>query len=284
MDHPKQCEETPLSSWPFDLFEATASDGTPISYMRTDAPGEARVVLVHSLAMDHGFWRPVVEALAPSVSVIAIDCRGHGRSGKPTGPYSVELFANDVVSVLDHAGWDRSAIAGASMGGGVALAFAGYHPERCSGLGLFDTTAWYGPDSEAQWQVRADKAAGDGLESMVAFQQTRWFGDAFRAANPALVADCVATFLRNDVAAYVAACGMMGACDLRSAMAGVQVPCAILVGEEDYATPPSMAEAMHQGIAGSTLEIIPGARHFTPLEQPGRIASAIAGLSGRVAP
>ena len=50
------------------------------------------------------------------------------------------------------------------------------------------------------------------------------------------------------------------------------------LGEEDYATPIAMAEALHRGIGGSTLAILHGARHLTPLEQPERVAAALQAL------
>ena len=104
---------------------------------------------------------------------------------------------------------------------------------------------------------------------------TRWFGDKFRADHPKLVADCVAAFVRNEVGAYVETCRMLGACDLRNGLPSIMVPTAIVVGEEDYATPLAMAEAMHQAIASSTLTVLPGARHLTPLERPDEIAAVL---------
>eukprot|EP01037_Dinobryon_pediforme_P020820 gene20820-21529_t len=234
--------------------QARARDGVRLQYVRSEGPAEVRVVLVHSLAMDHTFWRPVMDALSGVASVIALDCRGHGASDKPAGPYTVELFADDVAAVMDDAGWDRAIIAGASMGGCVTLAVAAHHPSRCAGLGLFDTTACYGPDAPAQWAERADKALAEGLASLVAFQKTRWFGDDFRAEHKDVVEASVATFLRNDVGAYAETCRMLGACDLRAALGDIRVPTRIAVGEEDYATPVAMAEALHAGIAGSTLK------------------------------
>jgi 3-oxoadipate enol-lactonase len=90
-----------------------------------------------------------------------------------------------------------------------------------------------------------------------------------------VVKDCVDTFLRNDVAVYAETCRMLGACDLRAGLASIKAPTAIVVGEEDYATPLAMAEAMHTAIAASTLTVLPGARHLTPLERPDQIASEL---------
>ena len=83
--------------------------------------------------------------------------------------------------------------------------------------------------------------------------------------------------------AYAQTCRMLGACDLRAGLPTIKVPTAIVVGEEDYATPPAMAEAMHEAIAGSTLTVLRGARHLTPLERPAEIAAALDGLCARSA-
>jgi 3-oxoadipate enol-lactonase len=163
-------------------------------------------------------------------------------------------------------------IAGASMGGCVALQFAATHSERARGLGLIDTTAWYGPSARQNWEERADRALQSGLKGMVEFQVTRWFSDGFRGRHPDVVNRCVETFVRNDVQAFAATCRMLGAFDGRTLLARLRVPTAIVVGEEDYATPPAMAEALHRAIAGSTLTAILGARHLTPVEQPDVVA------------
>lgn len=253
---------------------AKAADGTSLSYALVGS-GPGRVALTHSLAMDGAFWRPVAERLAAVATVLVWDCRGHGRSDKPAGPYDVELFADDLASVFAAVGWSSAVVGGASMGGCVTLAFAGRHPDLVQGLGLFDTTAWYGPDAPAQWAERAEKGVSEGLRSLVGFQQTRWFGDAFRAENPDVVSESVAVFVKNDVRAYAESCRMLGAADLRAVLPTIAVPTRIVVGEEDYATPPAMAEALHAGIAGSTLTVIPGGRHLTPLEVPDVIASEL---------
>jgi len=174
--------------------------------------------------------------------------------------------------------WHDAVVAGASMGGCIALAFAVRHPARARALGLVDTTAWYGADGPKNWEQRANAARSSGLSSLIEFQLTRWFGDKFRAENPQVVRDSVDVFLRNDVEAYAQTCRMLGACDLRTGLSTIKVPTAIVVGEEDYATPPAMAEAMHRAIAGSTLTVLSGARHLTPLERPAEIAAALEGL------
>jgi 3-oxoadipate enol-lactonase len=261
---------------------ARTRDGIRIAYSLIGDPNaKQRATLVHSVAMDRQFWLPVAERLAKDTAVAILDARGHGASDKPAGPYTVEQFADDIADLLDHLGWDKTLIAGASMGGMVALAFAARHPTRTSALGLIDTTAWYGPDAPKSWAARANQAVEKGLQSLLEFQTTRWFGDDFRAKRTDVVQHCTDIFLKNDVPAYVEACHMLGRADLRAALPNLKMPTAVVVGEEDYAAPVAMAEALHQGIAGSTLTVLPKARHLTPLEVPDIIAAELERLMAR---
>jgi 3-oxoadipate enol-lactonase len=263
---------------------ATTRDGIRISYtLHGDVASPRRAALVHSVAMDRQFWQPVAERLAKDTAVVTFDCRGHGASDKPAGPYTVEQFADDIADMLTHLGWDKTLIAGASMGGMVALAFAARHPARTFALGLIDTTAWYGAEAPKTWAARADQAVKQGLQSLVDFQTTRWFGDDFRANNPDVVQRCIDIFLKNDLPAYVEACHMLGRADLRAALPTLTMPTAVVVGEEDYAAPVAMAQALHDGIAGSTFTVLPKARHLTPLEVPDVIAAELDRLLARAA-
>jgi 3-oxoadipate enol-lactonase len=257
-------------------------DGTSISYAVTGSSEHRRVALIHSLALDGEFWRPVADILSKKAAVLTVDCRGHGASGKPPGPYCVEQFADDLADVLDGIGWPSAAIAGASMGGCVAISFAAQYPPRTTGLGLFDTTAWYGANAPKQWEERAQRGVADGMASLVEFQKTRWFADAFRAQHPDVVERTVATFVKTDPKAYAETCRMMGAFDLRTKLGALRIPTRVAVGEQDQATPIEMAKAIHEGIPGSTLSVIPGGRHLTPLEYPLRIAEEIQMLLERV--
>ena len=254
--------------------EMKVRDGTRLVYdMHDGGDGRSRLVLIHSLGMDRAFWAPMIARLVPHTAILAYDCRGHGRSDKPKGPYRIEGFAEDLAALLEHVGWSSTVVAGASMGGCVALAFAAAYPARTEALGLIDTTAWY--DAPDKWEERAVKSETSGLKAMVDFQVTRWFSDGFRAANPDIVKASVDILLANSPAAYAWTCRMLGACNLTAALPRIKIPTRIIVGEEDYATPVAMAETLHRGIAGSTLTVIKGARHLTPQETPEPVAVEI---------
>lgn len=254
-------------------------DGTEIAYRLHRGTGPARLALVHSLAMDGSFWDWTAKHLAEAGDVLVHDCRGHGASGPGNGPYTGELFADDLADLLDAVGWRTAIVAGASMGGCVALAFAAAYPEKLEALGLFDTTATYGRDAPAQWEERAQKAVAGGMSALIGFQKSRWFSKSFADANPDVVERAVEIFLRNEVGTYVETCRMLGRFDKSGALAEIRVPTRILVGSEDYATPVAMAQAMHDAIPGAALTILPGAAHLTPIECAAAVAAELRALA-----
>jgi 3-oxoadipate enol-lactonase len=260
----------------------TTRDGAHLAYTlrRAGTPSAPRVVLIHTLALDRTMWAPVV-GLLPEFEILTYDVRGHGESSKSAGPYTAAQFAGDLADLLTGVGWNRAIVVGGSMGGSIAIAFAVAHPEMVEALGLIDTTAWYGADAPAAWSDRAKKAASDGFASMIGFQVTRWYSDGFREANPALVTQTSDIFLRSDLAAYTALCGMLGAFDERPGLPSIAVPTEVLVGEEDYATPVEMSRDLAAAIPGANLTIVPNVRHLTIVEIPARIAELIRTLIAR---
>jgi len=104
-------------------------------------PGERvlPVVLVHSLAGNSTHWSKQLEHLRRTRRAIALDLRGHGRSERPNnGDYTIAAMAGDVAAVADTLGLEKFVLVGHSMGGGVALVYAGAHPDRVAGLVLVD--------------------------------------------------------------------------------------------------------------------------------------------------
>lgn len=261
-----------------ELKFAKLRDGAEVAYRVLPGSGGGRIALTHSLAMDHRFWDRAAALLAPAGDVLVWDCRGHGASSKSVGPYTCEQFADDLAEVFDVVGWKTATVAGASMGGCVTLAFAAAHPDRIRGVGLVDTTAWYGDKAPEQWEERAQKAKAGGMASLVGFQKSRWFSEAFAEAEPGVVEGAVEAFLANDLDAYVETCRMLGRFDKRAALPEFEVPTRILVGSQDYATPLAMAQAMQAAIPGATLRVLEGAAHLTPMERPEDVAADLRAL------
>lgn len=264
--------------------EARTRDGVVLSYTRyPGAPGSPRIVLVHSLALDRSLWSRVIEAVDGRAEIVAYDCRGHGLSGRPAGPFTAAQFADDLVDLLTWLRWSDIVVGGCSMGGCVAQAFAARYPDRTRAALFVDTTAWYGPSAPRDWARRAETARAKGLAALVPFQLTRWFGDAFREAEPDLMDRLTEVFTANDQASYEATCQMLGAVDLRAGASAISCPATVLVGQDDQATPPDMARELAERIGHGSAVMVRGTRHLTPLENPAVVADALMKLVDRAA-
>jgi 3-oxoadipate enol-lactonase len=261
-----------------------ARDGTSIAYaLHTEArsegsPTRPRIALIHSLALDQSIWDGVVPLLTGYADVLTYDCRGHGKSGRPKMKFTLELFAADLAGLLDHLGWPSVTLAGCSMGGCVAQAFAGISPDRVQALALIDTTAWYGENAPKDWRERAGTAAAKGFQALSGFQATRWVSDAFREKHPEVIRANMDIFLANDIDCYTATCEMLGDADLRHYQPNMRMPTSVIVGEEDYAAPVAMSEQIERALPNATLSILPKVRHLTPIECPDAIADKILAL------
>ena len=116
------------------------SNGVSINYI--DEGAGAPVVLVHGFASSlQGNWRApgIVDALVQAGRrVIALDCRGHGRSGKPHEPeaYADNAMARDVLALMDHLGIEKTDLVGYSMGGFLSASLMVRNPERFTSVAL----------------------------------------------------------------------------------------------------------------------------------------------------
>jgi pimeloyl-ACP methyl ester carboxylesterase len=101
--------------------------------------GDGPVVLAaHGITSNHRSWSLVADALGADATLVAPDLRGRGRSNRLGGPYSIAQHADDCAAILDHLGADHAVVAGHSMGGFVATAFATRHPDRVRAVVLVD--------------------------------------------------------------------------------------------------------------------------------------------------
>jgi pimeloyl-ACP methyl ester carboxylesterase len=97
------------------------------------------VVLLHSLAGNAGQWEAQLAHLRGTRRAVAIEWRGHGRSGAPdAAEWGMDALAEDVAAAVDRLGLRRFVLVGHSAGGLVALFYAVRHPERVAGLLLLD--------------------------------------------------------------------------------------------------------------------------------------------------
>jgi pimeloyl-ACP methyl ester carboxylesterase len=178
--------------------------------------------------------------------VVALDCRGHGESGKPHDPaaYAGTAMADDVIAVLDHLAIPEADIMGYSMGGFLTASLLVRHPSRFRSAilaGVGDMVNQGGPDPE-----RGERIA-----------------EALLAPSAEAVTDPVArTFRRfaerngNDLVALAA---LQRAERFRydpARLADVRIPVMVLVGREDALA--QTADRLAARLPNARLRTVPG--------------------------
>lgn len=106
-----------------------------------DLNDRPRVLLLMGLGGTHGLWKFQFEYLQTFCQVCAVDNRGTGYSGHPSGQirYTTKRMAEDALAVLDDLGWTKVHIIGISMGGMIAQELAIAVPNRVASLALLST-------------------------------------------------------------------------------------------------------------------------------------------------
>lgn len=251
------------------------NDGFTMAYQ--DTCDQIALVLIHGFPLDSAMWEMQLQDLSDVVRMIAPDLRGHGRSDSVAGPYSMEMFSDDIAGLLDHLNVHGPVlVCGLSMGGYIALDFYRRYPDRVAGLILTATRA--GADSEE------GKANRDATAATV---KTEGTGPIVAGMLPKLLAP--GSYGDDELVSYVKEImegasveGVIGALaamkdrpDSMPMLVDIDVPTLIIHGAEDQIIPVSEAEALYEAIEDAELVIVPDAGHLPNLEQPDAFNDAI---------
>lgn len=262
------------------MAKAVAKDGVAIHYQVVGERGPW-LVFIQGLSLSGRFWFDTPERIAKAFGAraIVLDNRGIGRSDRVSRPFSMQTMADDVASVLDHAGCDRATVLGISMGGMIAQNFAIAHPSRLEGLALFATTPGLPvgrlpSPSTLQLLARLPFAKGRAGGELAAklllpprkqgqFEQlfSRW-PEAF-AQDP-----------QEPRSFYLQLAAIAGH-STGSRLGAITAPTTVVAGREDVLVPPVNSERIAARIAGAELEMIDGVGHAIPAEDPASIDRAI---------
>ena len=247
------------------------------------------VVLIHGFPTSGHLWNEVVPLVPAGHRVVVVDLLGYGRSDRPrVGRVSVHAHADRTIQLFDALGIARACVVGHDVGGGVAQSMAVRYQDRVSRLCLIDSVAFDGWPGRELRMARAVLPLARHLPPawllpMLRSGLLRGYADHDRGTHS--VAHYVRPFGGTDgrdaLVRHLADLNSTDTASLAPRLKDVDRPTAIVWGEDDPFLPIGIGRRLRDAIPGATLDVIPGARHFTPEESPTRIGDALAALLRR---
>ncbi|MBZ9793841.1 alpha/beta hydrolase [Rhizobium sp. 3T7] len=207
------------------------------------------VILLHGGLGNAGNWGYQVPALVESGRhVVVIDSRGHGRSTRDARPFHYAQMADDVLAVMDRLALANAALVGWSDGACTALILADKRPERVSGVFFFACNMDPSGTLEFKPTPVIDRCFSRHRKDYQALSATSDAFDGFVADVSKMMA-CEPNYTAAD-------------------LAGIKVPVAVVLGENDEFIKREHADYLARSIPDAELILLPEVSHFAPLQRP----------------
>ena len=245
--------------------------GLTINY---DVQGEGEpLLLIPYLSADHACYAFQLPDYTVHFSCIAIDLPGSGESDKPAGPYSTEVYADQVASFMGAIGVEQAHVAGVSLGAAVGMHLASRHPSRVRSLSLH--SAWDASDRYLKTIVELWRSLAPTRPSVADVVIDAIFPLCFSpemyVSRPDFV-DTLAEFVRSRPAqpldAFLAQTEAALTHDAAAAIGDIGVPTLVTVGARDLICSPRFAERINGRIGGSELVVFEHLSHGALHEDP----------------
>ncbi len=220
------------------------------------------IIFLHGLGESLESWQYQLDHFNLDYRVIALDLRGHGKTGDGSKNITMRQFAHDILELLNILKIEKAHFVGLSMGGMICQELTKLSQERMLSI-VLSNTASYNAHPNLSDQIKWVKSVD--LNTIAKLSADICLPKIY---NQELYKNVVELFSHNRKPAYVEASIATMSIDFRNILANIKVPTLIITGELDLLTPIAMAKFIQDNISNSELFIIPGAGHLSNLEQP----------------
>ena len=247
-------------------------DGTPLAVWRSGPQGAPPVLLSHYLGGSAEGWEPVARALEHRFRVVRYDTRGHGASGAPHGPYTIDMLGRDALAVIAGLGLGKTHVVGVSQGGMAAMWLGARQPEAVDRLVLANTAPFI--PNKPVWDENIARARAEGMDDIAAQTIGSWLSEAFKREHPQQMARLVETMQRMPVEGYAGCAAVLRDVDLREDLGRIEAPALVIAGAEDGPRG-AAAAAIAGAVQHGRLVTLPKAAHLSHIENPPAFAAAV---------
>jgi esterase len=252
--------------------------GLRFHYTEWGAPTAPPIVLLHGITGHARTWDDEARLLSASRRVLVLDQRGHGDTEPaPDGDYSDGALLDDLVAFADALSLRRFSLVALSLGGRVAINFAGHYPDRVDRLLVVDI----GPEIAPVGRARVGTLMASAPERFETLEQVI----AHMRANSPLYAEAMLRHRAQHAVRPLADGGLTWKYDreLREALRqgrmrlptdlwpqwrAITCPTLLVRGAESDILPDEMAKRMVDELPTARLVVVPGAGHTVPGDQP----------------
>jgi pimeloyl-ACP methyl ester carboxylesterase len=259
-------------------MQVFAEDGTRIHARVNERQHVDAVVLIHGFPFSESIWDAQADALARDACVVCPDLRGAGKSGESAGPYLMETLAADIALLLDALGIERASIAGHSMGGYVALAFARMFTERVARLALVPSRlrADTPKEAEARRELADRIELEESIEPVVESMLPRLFAPGTPAERP-IVIERAYEIVRGNAPGGAAAAlrGMALRSSAEDIAEDLDVPMVMVAGAQDATQSQEEAREIVGRFARGRLIVCRRSGHLPMMEEPEVVTQAL---------
>lgn len=236
------------------------------------------VALLHPIGLHSGFWAPIIERLAPTYRVIAIDFRGHGESDVPGEPFSLEQLADDCLELL-RALAGPCAVVGCSMGSAVAQIMAMKGPDIVKAAIFANGSGPRKKGSVNALEARARRAI-EGMPNVLDETIQRWFTSDFAMRHGGVV-DAISQVLLN-ADPMVHSWAWQALAKRTDDYSAIRIPTLALTGSEDASATPASVQALAAALPNCHYAEISHTGHMAALEKSEEFHAVVQSFLERV--
>lgn len=256
------------------------SNNQGVSYFDEGPANAPAIIFIHGFPLNKAMWNNQIEELKDNYRVIAYDIRGHGNSDAGDEIFSIELFVNDLLSLMDALKIGKTILCGFSMGGYVALNAIENFSERFNALLLCDTNCTEDmPEAKEKRMKAIESIKENGLDQYAEESLKKLFAPISFSKNIkeiAIVREMILKTSKKSI--YKTLDALAERKETCTKLNEIKVPVFIMVGEDDEITPPNVALSMHEKIDSSNIHIIEQAGHLSNMENPKEFNNQLAGF------